>query len=53
MEKVIVKTEKNAKIFDYIQKRVEDKKAIVSYIREGKDLKELEEKRNIKFVKPL
>jgi hypothetical protein len=53
MEQVIVKTEKNAKIFDYIQKRIEDKKVIISYIRDGKDLKELEEERNIKFVKPI
>ncbi|SNS74390.1 hypothetical protein SAMN06295967_12113 [Belliella buryatensis] len=53
MEKVIVKTEKNAKVFDYIQKKVEDKNAIISYIREGKDLKELQENRDIKFVKPI
>lgn len=53
MEKVIVKTKKNAKIFDYVEKKVEDKKAIVAYIREGKDLKDLEAERNLKFVKPV
>lgn len=53
MEKVIVKTEKNAKIFDYIDKRVEDKHEVISYIREGKDLNELKKNRKIKFVKPI
>lgn len=53
MEKVIVITEKNAKIFDYIQKRVEEKHEVISFIREGKDLIELEKNRRIKFVKPI
>jgi hypothetical protein len=53
MEIIIIKTEKNASIFNYVLKKIEDKKIITSYIQEGKNLKDIEIQRNIKFVNPI
>ncbi len=43
----------SGKVESFIKKKIEDKRLIREYIKEGKDLSELTKSRGIEFVKPL
>ena len=50
---MVINIKSGSKAHQIFSRLIEDKRAISQYVKEGKDLRELEQQRGIRFVNPL